>query len=362
MNSKELLIVTNGTAAGVLSQQLLQGTGYRLHLVDNCDDARQLISTAPPEVILLGSPPHQHCLPSLDHLQEMGCDPAVIALLDANEEERYLDCHKQGALDCLMAPFSAAKLLKSIERCLAIKTLERQKRDFISMLSHDLKNPVTAAIGAIDLVREKRLGPLNREQAGYLQSAIESCNEVTGMIDNLLDLHRLEAGKMQFKTTRVNLLELLQKEIDRFDGTLKQTRINLESRLDPDLPELQLDRPKFQRVVANIMINAIKFTPSGGKITICCSVEQQPETGQLVKLVFSDTGSGISNIELPMIFDRFVQANNQGGRKSGGSGLGLAFCKLAVEAHGGTIFAKSLEGSGSEFTILLPVSGNTKGD
>lgn len=355
MSQQDLLIVTNDTKAAPLAFELLQKSSYRLHLAATCEDARNIIKNRPPDVILLGSPPHQHCLPPLNHLQEAGCDPAVIALLDVNEEDRYLDCHKQGALDCLTLPFNQDKLQKSIERCQAIKTLERQKRDFISMLSHDLKNPITAAIGAIDLVREKRLGSLNREQASYLQSAIESCNEVTAMIDNLLDLHRLEAGKMVYHLTGVNLIELVRTELGRFEGTLKQTSISLEANLAKELPELKLDQQKFQRVVDNLLTNAIKFTPSNGKITVSCNLEQEKAGNQMVKLVISDTGSGISNIELPMIFDRFMQAGNQGGRKSGGSGLGLAFCKLVVEAHNGSIIAKSLEGQGSEFTILLPV-------
>lgn len=355
MSQQDFLIVINDTKAAHLAFELLQNSIYRLHLVATCEDARNIIKNRPPDVILLGSPPHQRCLPSLSHLQEAGCDPAVIALLDANEEDRYLDCHKQGALDCLTAPFNQDKLQKSIERCQAIKTLERQKRDFISMLSHDLKNPITAAIGAVDLVREKRLGSLNREQASYLQSAIESCNEVTAMIDNLLDLHRLEAGRIIFHHCPVNLKDLVRTELNRFDGTLRQTRINLEINFAKELPELQLDQQKFQRVIANLLTNAIKFTPSDGKITVSCDLEQDSTGSQMVRLVISDTGSGISNIELPMIFDRFIQASNQGGRKSGGSGLGLAFCKLVVEAHGGSIIAKSLEGQGSEFTILLPV-------
>lgn len=355
MGIKQLLIVTNTTAAAQLAFQLLEAGPYQLHLVDTCEEARSVIAQQRVDAILLGSPPYQHCLPSLEHLQESGSDPAVIALLDADEQERYLDCHKQGALDCLMAPFSVERLVKSIERCLAIKSLEREKRDFISMLSHDLKNPLTAAIGSIDLVREKRLGPLNREQGSYLLSAIESCNEVVAMIDNLLDIHRLEAGKIAFHKTPVNLSELAQQVVAGFRGMIKHAQIHLQTQLEDDLPLLDLDRSKFSRVIANLLANAVKFTPCGGEISVRCYCGVSAASQVAVMLSIADTGNGIATVELPMIFDRFVQARNQTGRGSGGSGLGLAFCKMVVEAHNGTITADSREGVGSEFTITLPL-------
>ena len=119
--------------------------------------------------------------------------------------------------------------------------------------AHDLKNPLTAAIGSIDLVREKRLGPLNREQASYLLSAIESCNEVVAMIDNLLDIHRLEAGKLTFHKTPANLSELAHQVISGFRGMIKHAQIQLHTQLEEDLPLLDLDRNKFARVLANLL-------------------------------------------------------------------------------------------------------------
>jgi len=355
MGTQQILIVSNSTTSAQLAFQLLVTAPYQLHQAATCEEARIIIKNQRLDAILLGSPPHQHCLPSLEHLQESGNDPAVIALLDADEQERYLDCHKQGALDCLMAPFSVERLVKSIERCLAIKSLEREKRDFISMLSHDLKNPLTAAIGSIDLVREKRLGPLNREQASYLLSAIESCNEVVAMIDNLLDIHRLEAGKLVFHKAPVNLSELAQQVVAGFRGMIKHAQIHLQTQLEDDLPLLDLDRNKFSRVLANLLANAVKFTPCGGEISVRCYCGVSADSNVAVMLSVSDTGNGIATVELPTIFDRFVQARNQAGRGSGGSGLGLAFCKMVTEAHNGTITAESREGVGSEFTITLPL-------
>jgi two-component system, sensor histidine kinase and response regulator len=354
MGSKNILIVSNSTIAAQLAHKLLQASDYRLHVAESCLEARNIIQSQHLDAILLGSPPHEHCLPSLDHLQESGNDPAVIALLDANEQERYLICHQEGALDCIMAPFSFEKLIKSIERSIAIKALEREKRDFISMLSHDLKNPLTAAIGSIDLVREKRLGLINREQASYLLSAIDSCNEVAAMIDNLLDIHRFEAGKITFKKVPVPLGQLTQHLVNGFRGMLKHAHIQLVVQIEENLPLLMLDQTKFSRVIANLLNNAIKFTPAKGEITVSCCYGVAADSKLAVMLRIKDTGTGISATELPLIFDRFIQARNQNVRGTGGSGLGLAYCKMAVEAHGGTITADSQQGIGSEFTITLP--------
>jgi two-component system, sensor histidine kinase and response regulator len=355
MGRKHLLIVFNNTVAAQLAHQLLEPGDYTLHLADNCIAARNIIQQQQLDGILLGSPPHDHCLPPLDHLKESGNDPAVIALLDANEQERYLACHKEGALDCLMAPFNVEQLTKSIERCLAIKSLEREKRDFISMLSHDLKNPLTAAIGSIDLVREKRLGQINREQAGYLASAIESCNEVVAMIDNLLDIHRFEAGKVSFHNSSVNLPELTQKVLSGFSGMLKHDQIQLQTELEEGIPLLQLDYHKFSRVIANLLTNAVKFTPSGGKISVRCYCGVSVDSQVAIILSIKDTGNGIATVDLPIIFDRFMQARNHSGRGSGGCGLGLAFCKMVIEAYQGTISVYSKEGAGSEFIITIPI-------
>lgn len=354
MGSKHILIVSNNTVAAQLAYELLEASSYRLHEAQSCLEARSIIQNNHLDAILLGSPPYEHCLPSLDHLQESGNDPAVIALLDVNEQERYLACHHEGALDCLMAPFTSEKLIKSIERSMAIKALEREKRDFISMLSHDLKNPLTAAIGSIDLVREKRLGPLNREQASYLLSAIDSCNEVAAMIDNLLDIHRFEAGKITFKKVPVHLGQLTQQLVNGFRGMLKHAHIQLVVQIEENLPQLMLDQTKFSRVIANLLNNAVKFTPIRGEITVSCCCGVSADSKLAVMLRIKDTGTGISATELPLIFDRFIQARNQSVRGSGGSGLGLAYCKMTVEAHGGTITADSQQGIGSEFTIVLP--------
>jgi signal transduction histidine kinase len=250
--------------------------------------------------------------------------------------------------------------------------LQQEKDDFASMLSHDMKNPLTAVIGSIDIIREGRLGPVNEEQVEYLQAAIDSCNEVIAMIDNLLDIHRFEAGRMQIKIAEYGAAEILRAVTRRFTRIAEHDGIRLMERYSHEMPKISVDKNAFSRVIANLLANAVKFTPEGGEIVVSCRClkgAEMPwarlpayiilpdgfvEQGCFVRVGISNTGSGIPADDLGRIFESRAQSRNGVGRERGGSGLGLAFCKMAVESNGGIIWVESEAGDGSEFIILLP--------
>lgn len=250
--------------------------------------------------------------------------------------------------------------------------LEQEKEDFVSILSHDMKNPLTAVIGSIDIIREGRLGPVNEEQTEYLHAAIDSCNEVITMIDNLLDIHRFETGRMQIKIAEYRAAEILRAVSRRFTRIAEHDGIRLKERLSHETPKVAVDKNAFSRVIANLLANAVKFTPEGGEIVVSCRCLKDSEMqwerlpayvtlpdgfadqGCHVRVSIRDTGNGIPAEDLGRIFERYVQSRSGVGRERGGSGLGLAFCKMAVESCGGIIWVESEAGYGSEFIILLP--------
>jgi two-component system phosphate regulon sensor histidine kinase PhoR len=253
-----------------------------------------------------------------------------------------------------------------------LKVLEQEKEDFVSMLTHDLKSPLTAVVGAIDLVREERLGKINEEQKEYLESAIESCAEMVEMIDTLLDVYKFEAGKMIMTFTREDLQLLIQRAMAGFRSVAQRSNTKLVATFKENLPEVMVDRNKILRVLSNIFSNAFKFTPDGGKIELTVeNIDSEEvariipqllyphpklqERGHFVKVTIKDNGIGIPQESLATIFDRFIQAQSrrQGGNQ--GTGLGLAFCRKVTDAHGGFIWAESVLEKGSTFTILLPV-------
>lgn len=309
---------------------------------------------------------------------ESDSDVAVIMMTAHGNEDLAVECMKAGAIDYFPKPFSLDDVLPRVQRAIAYRhamiekqRLELEKADFVSMLSHDLKNPITAVVGSIDIMREGRLGPVNAEQTEYLQSAIDSCNEVVSMIDNLLDINRIEAGKMQMNILSCNPAEMVSTVASRYAKAAEYERITLELDLSADVPFVGVDRNAFKRIIANLLGNAIKFTPEGGEITISCrgvakadlsSVKiptyvNLPEgfsaVNQFLLLGISDTGDGIPAENLSRIFERFFQSPRSG-RERGGAGLGLAYCSMAMEKMGGLIWAESELGVGSTFKIMLP--------
>lgn len=255
----------------------------------------------------------------------------------------------------------------------ALKALEQEKEDFVSMLSHDLKTPLTAVVGSIDLVREGRLGKVNAEQKTYLESAIESCSDMVEMIDTLLDVHKFEAGKMTLNFREELPKSLLERSLERFESVARRAEIRLLSTLREPLPPFPVDRGKFFRLMGNLLSNAFKFTPEGGEIEVLADMvkasnelwsripkevyplDSLPEKGQFVRVMVRDTGTGIPAEALVTIFDRFVQAKNRRRGKTAGTGLGLAFCRKVMDAHGGYVWAESELDKGSTFTMLFPL-------
>ena len=147
----------------------------------------------------------------------------------------------------------------------AVKALEQEKEDFVSMLSHDLKAPITAVVGSVDLVREGRLGPVNADQREYLESSMESCAEMVEMIDTLLGVHKFEAGKMLMHFKEEQPRQLIQRTYTRFITVAKRAQINLLANVPDDLPGISVDRSTFSRLLGNLISNAVKFTPEGGR-------------------------------------------------------------------------------------------------
>lgn len=259
----------------------------------------------------------------------------------------------------------------------SMKALEREREDFVSMLSHDLKNPITAIVGSLDLVREGRLGPINNDQREFIEAAEESCAEMVEMINSLLDMHKFEAGRMVMSFRPEKTQDLLDKIMARFATIAEKSGIRLEFRIATELPECQIDRAIFIRMMGNLISNALKFTPQNGSITVTADhfndfaavAARIPaglyhetdhfQTGSFIRIMVTDSGVGIPAEALAVIFDRYVQAQNRREGKSRGTGLGLAFCRKVMDAHQGLIWAESDEGSGSRFIALFPLEGAT---
>ncbi len=264
----------------------------------------------------------------------------------------------------------AVEIIRDISK---LKALEQEKEDFVGMLSHDLKTPITSIVGALDLVREGRLGKVNEEQKDYLEMAVESCGEMVGLIDTLLDVYRFEAGKMVLAFRQEEPQALVQRTLIKFRSVTKRTGLKLYATIADDLPSIPVDRYKFSRLLNNLLSNAVKFTSEGGEIELKAEVVDDvaafreripellypaaalPEGGAYLMFSVRDSGSGIPAEDLVNIFDRYTQAKNRRLGKSQGTGLGLTFCRKVMDAHRGFIWAESGKGKGSTFFLLFPL-------
>jgi PAS domain S-box-containing protein len=291
----------------------------------------------------------------------------------------YILCTKNGKIPVLAsaAPLfdNAGTLIGSVEIIRDIsrlKELEQEREDFVSMLSHDLKNPITAIVGSLDLVREGRLGPVNNDQREFIESAEESCSEMVEMINSLLDIHKFEAGRMVLNFKPEKVQHLLDKLVAQYATAAEKNGVRLDFRIAAELPECQLDRGTFIRMLGNLISNALKFTPENGEITISADRVDDlapviagipeglyptlPLEGSFLRVRVTDSGVGIPADALKSVFDRFVQAQNRREGRSRGTGLGLAFCRKVMDAHHGLLWAESEAGKGSRLTALFPLA------
>lgn len=234
-----------------------------------------------------------------------------------------------------------------------IRRLETVRRDFISNISHELRTPMAALKALVETLRESAMEDPKtaRRFLDRMETEVES---LTRLVEELLELSRIEAGQAPMRLAPVTLAEIVIPPLERLRLQAEKAGLTLTVDLPTGLPTVLADVEQMQRVVANLLHNAIKFTPAGGRITVrAYEVKenlQQPE----VVVEVADTGIGIPAEHLPRIFERFYKVDRA--RSGSGTGLGLAIAKHIVQAHGGRIWAESVEGQGSTFYFALPAS------
>jgi signal transduction histidine kinase len=229
--------------------------------------------------------------------------------------------------------------------------LDKLKAEFVSVASHELKTPINVIIGYLQLLEEGVYGPLTPQQQEIHKTLGIQANTLLRLVKQLLDVSRFEAGggRLELRTIR---LDSLRKELENaFHVLAVQREVKFCVEEKDGLPEeVHWDLDRINEVLGNLLSNAFKFTPHGGSVTLTI----EPIDGA-VRMQVRDTGAGIPAQQLPHIFEKFYQADNQGSARAAGSGLGLAIAKQIVDAHGGTISCESKPGIGTAFTITLPV-------
>lgn len=343
---------------GILTEQ-----GYDVRRFPNGRLALRAASEDPPSLILLDATmPGMDGFEVCERLKQMDGvrDVPVILLVTADDPTDKVRTFDVGAVDYIMKPFQLDEVHARVRTHVALQharfelrdNLERLqaaeglRHDLVRMVVHDMRSPLMVLLGQLDNVRSEADGALRSQVVEYLDEAIQAAEIIEHMANNLLDVSRLEEGKMPVVRNRCDLASVageVRARMARWD----RTRV-IELDAPPPI-EMACDERIVYRVIENLVNNAIKYTPAGSPIRISVA-----NSGGRVRVAVADKGPGVPRDAKPRIFDKFATGPTRHNRPYHSSGLGLAFCKLAVEAHGGVIGVDDRESGGSVFWFELP--------
>ena len=290
------------------------------------------------------------------------------------EQSTAVEVERRGLfLQAIAKPFqqeNGAGYLVMLQDLTRIRRLETIRRDFISNISHELRTPLAGLKAVVDTLRDGALEdpPAARRFLDHMEAEVDA---LTQMVSELLELSRVESGRMPLRLSPTAVPDLVLSPVERLQPQIERAGLTLSVDLAPDLPLVLAEKERVQQVVSNVVHNAIKFTPEGGRITVTgfrfqvssgghiqpVTWNLQPGTvpeGNWVLISVQDTGAGIPADDLDRIFERFYKADRA--RSGGGTGLGLSIAKHIVQGHGGQIWAESVEGQGSTFYFCLPAA------
>lgn len=380
MSEPLILIVDDEERNVKLLRAMITAKKYRTATAANGAEALRIVQETPPDLILLDV-----MMPGLNGFEvcarlkqsEATKTIPVIMVTALTEKEHRIKAMESGADDFLSKPVDQTELAVRVKSLLRIKSyhdellvsyreiadqnakleeLEKVRDGLAHMIIHDLRNPLTAISTFLQLTQMEKEG-LKESHQEKLDRCQFFCQELEAMIQNLLDISKMEEGKLELKPEITDLRGLIQGVMGRFAPAIAEREICLESAISQDLPAFTLDPSLIKRVIVNLVDNAIRYTPRQGTVTV--GVDFAPENGGL-HLAVKDSGRGLSPEYHQKIFNKFEQVNmEKEGYRAGSSGLGLTFCKMAVEAHGGKIWVESEgEGKGCTFWILIPPAAN----
>ena len=362
-----VLIVDDEVANVELLARRLEAIGCQTQVASSGERAIALARTEQPDLILLDV-----MMPGIDGWQtcrRLKAQPetADIPVIFVTARDRSEDVSKGfevGGIDYITKPIEPMELGARVRSAIFTKRLqdelrrtnadlqrpEQSRKELIGMLGHDIRNLANSVVAFMQLVRMGQLEPGRREFDELLRLSESNISELLRMVNALLDVYKMEEGKLEAMPQVIGLATLAERSIAQVVPEALAKAIEVDAGLRPEV-SVFVDDGLIVRVLTNLLANAVKHTPSGGKVRVESAPDDSLERSVVVRVV--DTGPGISEEDAPHIFDRFYQG---AGRSRGGTGLGLAFCKLAVELHGGTISVANPGKPGAIVQFTLPAA------
>lgn len=363
-----LVIDDDESNRDVLNRRLIR-QGHKVKSVSNGAEALRLMDEIAFDVVLLDI-----MMPDMDghevlsriKAKEATHDIAVIMISAVNEVESVVQCIQAGAEDYLTKPFDPTLLQARVNSCLQkkrgrdrelalfaqlqenykrLEELEKLRDDMRNMIVHDLRTPLTSVLAGIEMIG--KVDTLTEPQQNMTTIALTGARTLLGMINDLLDVEKMEAGKSPLHYEEISVAKLVAGAMEQVTPLAHEAQTALVLNIASNIPPFAGDAKKISRTLINLIANAIKFT-EGGTVTISASASSEN-----VRFAVADTGRGIPKESFDHIFEKFGQLDS---RHKVGTGLGLAFCKLVVEAHRGKIAVESTVGVGSTFSFTIPIA------
>ncbi|MBI5166728.1 MAG: response regulator [candidate division NC10 bacterium] len=410
----KILVVDDNVANVELLEAYLSAAGYQVEKAYDGEEALETAAREVPDLVLLDI-----MMPKLDGYQvcqrlkggESTRFVPVVMITALKELEDKIRAIETGADDFLTKPFNRHELLTRVKSLLRIKglhdeveaynrlleekvaertaelqmaleelrELDQMKSNFLATLSHELRTPLTPIKGYVQAMLSEALGTLSPGQRKGLGIVSQSVDRLHGLIEDLLAFVKMDQGEISLDRQAFPIDSLIRDKLNKAMAKAQEKEITLKSELPPDLPLVLADPDEIGRALSLLLDNAVKFTPSGGSVTVTAIVRspmskvrsqedgaselvsddhglRTTDYGPFVEISVHDTGIGIPPDKLGRIFERFFQVDSSATREHGGVGIGLAIVKQIVEAHGSNVEVKSQEGVGSTFSFRLPLA------
>jgi signal transduction histidine kinase len=380
MQSRILVVDDEKEIREFLSKALTRIAGFHVELAEDGEDALKKIEQDKLDLILTDlRMPKMDGLKLITEIAKTKPEILTILMTGHGTIDSALEAMKRGASDYLTKPINLDELVLRVQKVLEekqrfvsmkeyitqlekanqeLKRVDEMKSEFVSVASHELRTPLTTIKNAVQLMLKGKTGEINETQVNFLAMAEKNINRLTNILNDLLDLSRIESGKVGMKFEDIELQGSIDFVLSSFRPHADGKQIHLEMEVPKDLPPAYGDREKVEQILTNLLGNAIKFTPEGGKVAVSAKLLEGVKNTVAVSV--RDNGVGIPEHQVEKVFEKFHQLESPLHHSASGTGLGLAIAKGLVEAHQGRIWVESEVGKGSTFTFTLPFSRGEK--
>ncbi|OEJ66200.1 ATP-binding response regulator [Magnetovibrio blakemorei] len=365
----KILLVEDSRTSVLMVRSLLDEDPhehYELTVAQTVEEAKTQLSAADFDLILLDlTLPDSSGLETVDSVYAVSKGTGIVVLTSNSDEKVGLAALKHGAQDFLVKDETYRRvLLRAVkyahQRVVSEREIReardlaefatRSKSSFIANLSHELRTPLNAVIGFSELMLNGISGELAAKQLEYVQDIHKSGQYLHGLIGTVLDLSKIEADRLEVKDGRVNMGEVISDVVELVQGAFRNDKIKFCFNVAPSLPPMRADHTMIEQIVTNLVSNAVKYSPEGGRVTVGATLN--PIGNMLVTV--ADQGIGIPKDQIEQVLQPFERTHESRARKIEGTGLGLPLAKGLVEAHGGTILIESELGEGTLVTVSFP--------